>query len=205
MSVNTLPPNNELSLRLSAEERLRQGTAPPNRGRATGGDALACLHQLASNQSSASDALKLLHELQVYQVELDLQHEQLEQHRAELAEQLNQYVELYERVPVGLLITDANGVVTDSNPRAASMLHADVEHLLGRRMDSFLTSVCRPAVVNALARLNAGAEERSCVVHSEKQGDMGGGLRLTATRSRDGRTRLVALVEVDPVEQPAHR
>ena len=73
MSANTPLPKNELGLRLNAEERLRQGTAPPNRGWTTSGDALACLHQLASNQSSAADALKFLHELQVYQVELDLQ------------------------------------------------------------------------------------------------------------------------------------
>jgi PAS domain-containing protein len=203
MTVNTPPPRNELGLRRSAEERLRLGTAPPNRGWTTSGDALACLHQLASKQSSAADALKFLHELQVYQVELDLQYEQLEQNRAELAEQLEQHVELFDRVAVGLLITDADGMISEANPRAASLLHADLDNLPGRRIGSFIQAASRPALVNALARLNAGTEERSCVVHRDADGNVGAALRLTATRSRDGRSRLVALVEVTPQEPPA--
>ena len=202
MSVNTPLPKNELSLRLSAEERLRQGTAPPNRGWTTSGDALACLHQLASNQASAADALKFLHELQVYQVELDLQYEQLEQNRYELAEQLERHIELYQRVAVGLLSTDVNGVISDSNLRAASLLGADVEQLIGRRMDSFLMSASRPALRDALARLNAGAQESGCVVYSDKEGAVGQGLRLTATPTQHGSARVVALVELSSFDRP---
>ena len=66
-------------LRVTAEERLNRGSAPATRGGSTGAPALASLHRLANAPASASDALKLLHELQVHQVELDLQHEQAEQ------------------------------------------------------------------------------------------------------------------------------
>lgn len=202
MSVNTPLPKNEFSLRLSAEERLRQGTAPPNRGWTTSGDALACLHQLASNQASAADALKFLHELQVYQVELDLQYEQLEQNRQELAEQLEHQVERYQRVAVGLLSTDVNGLITDSNPRAATMLGVDVEDLIGQRLDRFLLPASRPALLDTLARLNAGAEEYGCVVYGDKKGSVRQGLRLTVTSTQDGSSRVVALVEHGSFEQP---
>ena len=64
-------------LRQAAEDSLKQGTTPPTKGWSISADALALLYRLASNPDSAGDALKLLHELQAHQVELDLQHEQL--------------------------------------------------------------------------------------------------------------------------------
>lgn len=193
MADNERPPKNAPGLRLVAEQRLREGTAPPNRGWTISCEALACLHELASNQASAADAMKFLHELQVYQVELDLQHEQHEQNQAETVRQLERYAELFERVAVGLLSLDADGVIIDANPRAAALLHVEAGQLPGRRLDSYLAPASRSALVNTLARLNAGAEERSCVVLSGKGQGVTDSLRLTATRSQDGRSRLVAL------------
>ncbi len=194
-------PTNGVDLRLHAETRLLEGTAPPSSTWA-GGDALAYLHQLASDPSSATIALKFLHELQVHQIEVDLQNEQIEHTRAELAEQLNHFAELYERVAVGLLVVDAVGVIIEANPRALSLLHANAKHLPGRSIDSFLMSTSRPALVHVLASLNAGTQELSCVVHNAKNGDTGDGLRLTATRSQDGHSRLVALVELSSRDAP---
>lgn len=198
MSGKTSSPLDEIALRSTAETRLREGTAPPNRGWTIGGEALACLHQLASKPSSAADALKFLHELQVYQVEIDLQQEQLEQHRAELAEQLSRYVELYNRVPVGLLCADADGVIVDANPRAAALLGVEDEQLPGRHLGSFLAAGSRSALVKLLANLSADAAEQSCVVHCEQAGAAGSALRLSATRSEDARARLFSLTEVTP-------
>lgn len=198
MSGNTSLSLDEIELRSTAETRLREGTAPPNRGGIIGGEALACLHEIASSQSRAADALKFLHELQVYQVEIDLQQEQLEQHRAELAEQLSRYIELYNRVPVGLLSADADGVIGDANPRAAALLHVEQEHLPGRHLGSFLVAAGRPALAKLLADLSAGVEERSCVVRSEQAGETSNALQLTATRSEDGHSRLFSLTEVSP-------
>ena len=47
-------------------------------------DALAVLHAMASSQDTAGDALALLHELQVHQVEVELQAEELRDSRTEL-------------------------------------------------------------------------------------------------------------------------
>jgi hypothetical protein len=198
MSGKTSSLLDEIALRSTAETQLREGTAPPNRGWTIGGEALASLHQLASNQSSAADALKFLHELQVYQVEIELQAEQLEQHRAELAEQLSRYVELYNRVPTGLLSADADGLIADANPRAAALLHVEEEHLPGRHLASFLVAASRPTLASLLAKLSARDEEQSCVVRGEQAVDASSLLRLTATRSGDGQSRLFSLTEVTP-------
>ena len=71
-------------MRLHAETVLKEGSAPPTKGWPTGVGTLSLLHELASTPARADEALKLLHELQVHQVELDLQHEQMEATRREL-------------------------------------------------------------------------------------------------------------------------
>ena len=95
-----------------------------------------------------------------------------------------------------MLVTDASGTIADANPQAATLLGADVERLTGRCMDSLLMPASRAAWINALARLNAGAAELSCLVYRDKGPEAANGLRLTATRTRDGRSRVVALVDL---------
>jgi hypothetical protein len=94
MSKHTGKLKHPTPLRHQAETRIREGDAPQDTHRwSTGVEALTLLHDLASAPASAGDALKLLHELQVYQVELDLQYEQMELSQRELAEELHRYTD----------------------------------------------------------------------------------------------------------------
>jgi len=56
-------------------------------------NALAVLHTLASSPDTAADALALLHELQVHQIELDMQAQELRESRAELESALRRQIE----------------------------------------------------------------------------------------------------------------
>lgn len=68
-----------LPLRQLAEQQLREGSANFDLAYTASADALGALYQLSSNAQTASSGLKLLHELQTYQVELELQQAQLQQ------------------------------------------------------------------------------------------------------------------------------
>ena len=63
-----------LPLRRQAEQQLREGSANFDVAYTASADALTELYRLSSNAKTASSGLKLLHELQTYQVELELQH-----------------------------------------------------------------------------------------------------------------------------------
>ena len=83
MSKQAKDSGTRAELRLRAVQRLsRPGSDEGTRVNALA--ALGVLHEMALSPSTAADALALMHELQVHQVELDLQEEELRRSRAEV-------------------------------------------------------------------------------------------------------------------------
>lgn len=163
--MSTIPAE---KLRLHAEAALKEGSAPPTKGWRAGVSALSLLHQLAS--TSAADALKLLHELQVHQVELDLQHEQMEVTRRELTEEMARYKALYEYAPAGCFSVGPDGHILEVNAAGAELLGLAPDVLRGRRIESLLVPASRPAVNELLDELRDGARRSSCEVLCESIG-----------------------------------
>lgn len=166
MSIPPLESIEQAKLRLEAEVRLKDGSAPPTRGWPTGVGTLQLLHELASTPESVVDALKLLHELQVHQVELDLQHEQLEMTQRELAEDLARFQALFELAPLAYLSVGPEGAILEGNVAAASLFGVTQGELRGRRLDAFLAPESRWALTAALKRLRAGSSMETCEVQS---------------------------------------
>ena len=161
-------PHNPVQLRAIAETHLHGGTAPLHTG-ATGADALTLLHRLASLPASAGDALKLLHELQVHQVELDLQREEMERSQLELREELERYTNLFAFAPFGYFSVGPNDRIIDGNIAGANLFGIDRSALWGRRIDDFLSETSRSLLLGMLRRRRSsemGPKER-CEVYAE--------------------------------------
>ncbi|GAB6058932.1 PAS domain-containing sensor histidine kinase [Desulfonatronum parangueonense] len=81
------------------------------------------------DENLSPDQLKsLIHEYQVYQVELELQNEELRATQQRLEQVKDRYAELFNNAPTGYLIIDAGGVITHHNQTFARMLGS--EHLV---------------------------------------------------------------------------
>ncbi|WP_449285744.1 PAS domain-containing protein [Marinobacter sp. PE14] len=126
-------------LRRSAKDLIDHGVAPSSRGGNLGVDALKLLYERASTPESAADALKLLHELQTYQVELDLLYEQLRANEHEINEELAHYKALYEYAPVAYLIVANDGEIIEGNHAAGVLLGQNAPELSGRPLGAFLS------------------------------------------------------------------
>lgn len=190
-------PGKQAELRLDAETRLKEGSAPLTNGWTLSAGALTLLYKLASSPDSAADALRLLHELQAYQVELDLQHTQLEANERESALELARYKFLYEFAPVGYLVVGLDGRLIESNPAGAELLGVARDEAGGRPVDSFLGTGSRLAFARLLKQLRDGASGASCEVQS---GDTGSGsrwLRIVANISPGGEAVLMMVSECD--------
>ncbi len=79
----------------------------------------------------------LIHEIQVYQIQLEMQNEELLRTRQEIEFSRRKYLDLYEYAPVGYLTLDREGTILEANLRAAQMFQADRRFLVGRPFSSF--------------------------------------------------------------------
>ncbi len=138
MSSELNEAESQANMRLRALHRLT-GKNGSHGARLNGSAALQALHDLASSPSTAQRRLSCFHELQVYQVELDMQDEELRRSRADLEMTLSRQVQLYDFAPVGCFTVDRSTALRELNLTATSMLGSERDRLLGRSLDSFLT------------------------------------------------------------------
>jgi PAS domain S-box-containing protein len=159
MSSNLNEGESQENLRLRALHRLT-GKDGSHVTRLNSTAALQALYDLASSPSTGAAALALLHELQVYQVELDLQDEELRRSRADLEMSLSRQVQLYDFAPVGCFTVDRSTAMRELNLTAASMLGAERDGLLGRSLDSFLAPQSASALRAMLTSVSDGATKK---------------------------------------------
>lgn len=162
-TVDVDAPNIYMQLRNKAEAKLEAGSTPTKNHWSLGIDALRLLHQLSSNPDSAQDALKLLHELQVHQVELDLQHEEIAANEQALVEELTLCREFFDSAPLAYFLVDREGIVNRGNLAAAALFGMGQNDLAGQRIDAILAPESRPQLVALLQRVAESGANDSCM------------------------------------------
>ncbi|MCB0166249.1 MAG: PAS domain-containing protein, partial [Anaerolineae bacterium] len=90
------------------------------------------------------DLPKILHELRVHQIELELQNEELIRTQQELATAQKKYFDLYNFAPVGYFTLDRMGVILDLNLIGAEILGREKGRLINKPMLSHLSPEARP-------------------------------------------------------------
>lgn len=102
-------------------------SSPPARLRATA--ARKPTHALSPKE----DVQKLLHELEVHQIELEMQNAELLLAQEEAEEARAKYTELYDFAPVGFLTLDQSSEIKMANLTAADLAGVDRSRLVGKR------------------------------------------------------------------------
>jgi len=114
------------------------------------------------HQTAGSDLERLRHELQVYEIELELRTEELQCTLEELEAAKARYLDLYEHTPVGYLTLDEQGVIREANPCAAGMLGVALESLPGQTLSRFISPGDREGWQHQLRRRHkAGGSQES--------------------------------------------
>ena len=84
------------------------------------------------------DKERLLHELQVHQVELEMQNEELQQAYERAEEALKKYTILYDFAPAGYFTLDAEGTICELNFTGAELLGDRRVHLIDSNFKLFI-------------------------------------------------------------------
>lgn len=87
---------------------------------------------------SPAEAGRIIHELKVHQIELEMQNEELRRAQAELEESRSRYADLYDFAPIGYFTFDKNGLVVEANLTGASMLGIERTLLLKKTFSRFI-------------------------------------------------------------------
>lgn len=122
----------------------------------------ACLDNMLAEPATSpqADALQqLMHELHVYQIELEIQNRELRESQQHLEEARDRYADLYDFAPMGCLTLDSKGIILDINLRGAAMLGRERGRLIGMPLLPFLGSGESRILFEHLARV-FGSDER---------------------------------------------
>jgi len=163
-------PGRPANLRTRAEERAG-GTASPRRA--------------LRESPSAEESQRLVHELQVHQVELEMQNEELRRAQSELEASRAKYFELYDLAPVGYLTLDGQGVILEANLTAATLLGVERGALPGQPLSRHVAGADREDWRRRAARVFACGELVTWV------------MRLTRAEGKPFWARLEAIVGQD--------
>jgi PAS domain S-box-containing protein len=84
------------------------------------------------------DVQRVVHELQVHEIELEMQNEQLRRAQMELEAARDRYLDLYDSAPIGYLTLNSQGIILEANLPASRLLGINREDLLRKPVIGFV-------------------------------------------------------------------
>jgi len=136
------------------------------------------------------DIMELVHELDTYQIELELQNEDLREASVELEESRRRYADLYEFAPVAYLTLSDNGKIIEANLTAVEMLGLSRGSLLEQRFTNFILPEDQDVFYRSQNKLLATKEKQTLE------------LRLQQEQGSLFHAQLVAVVNADNCDSP---
>lgn len=113
---------------------------------------------------------KLVDELRIHQIELELQNEDLCRAREALEQSRARYLELFESAPAGYLTLDENDRIIEVNATAARLLNRDKSKILHQHFTSFVSSDFQDELYFYLIKVRNSEAQESCELKLHKSG-----------------------------------
>ena len=118
----------------------------------------------------AEDAKRLIQELRVHQIELEMQNEELRKTQAQLEEFSSQYADLYDFAPVGYVTLDEQCLIWEANLTAASQLGTERARLRKSIFPFYVSEQDKEKSRLHIARVFKTRERQTCEVRLRARG-----------------------------------
>jgi PAS domain S-box-containing protein len=148
-----------------------------------------------------ADMQRLVHELQVHQIELEMQNEELVQARGGLEEALGKYTDLYDFSPVGYVTLGRDGAIRRVNLTGARLLGLERTRLEGKHFRFFVVEPDRSVFNAFLEKAFASLAKEACEVALLKKGEPPLYVHITAEVSEDGQECRAVMVDITERKQ----
>ncbi len=178
MSKNKEPPKGE-ELRRLAEEKLRE------------------LDDRPPPPEIEDDHLRLVHELQVHQTELEMQNAELRHIKDDLETLLEEYTNLYDYSPVGYLGLDRSGKILSANLTCARFLEVERAGLIGRHFKNFVAVEDRADFCTFLENIYSHPNKDACELALRSKDNALFFVQIEAQPTPSGQECRMAMIDVN--------
>ena len=145
---------------------------------------------------SEVENLKLIHELEVHQIELEMQQEEtaLAREKAELAQ--HKYTRLYDFAPSGYLTLSKQGVIEELNHSAAQMLGKERSRLVKSSFGFFVSENTRPVFNHFLEKVFTSKDKETCELILTREDNTSINLQMEGVFSDNNDQCLISVVDI---------
>ena len=123
---------------------------------------------------------RLLHELQVYQTEMEMQNDKLRRTQEELETFRSKYVDLFDLAPIGYLTLNEDGLIMEANLRAVLLFGLDRNHLVQQSLSRFVIREDQDIYYQHHKHLILAGERQVCELRMTRQDSSQFWVRLEA-------------------------
>ncbi|MBN1767031.1 MAG: response regulator [Prolixibacteraceae bacterium] len=150
----------------------------------------------ANSQLSEPDMLRLIHELEVHQIELEMQNEELVLAKDIAESTEKKYIELYDYAPSGYLTLTSNGIITSLNFMASQILGEERSFLINRKFGAFVSENTRSVFNNFFELVFAGKVKQFCDVVIASKGNQPIHVSIDGIIGQDKRQCFLTLTDI---------
>ena len=147
-----------------------------------------------------ADAQKLLHEVDVQRIELQMQNAELRRARDDAETALASYTELYDFAPIGYFTLDSTGVIRNANLTGAALLGTERSRLIGRRFTLVIADAARSPFTVFLEKVCASGGKETCEVMLTGKKEQPLFLRIEGMAGKSGEECRIAAIDISEIK-----
>ncbi len=134
---------------------------------------------------SPGEARKVLHELRVHQIELEMQNEELRRAQQELEASRARYFDLYDLAPVGYCTLNEQGLILEANLTAGTMLGTARNAMIKQPLTRFILPGDQDTYYRHRQQLIETGKQQACELRMLRAGEAPFWTRIEAAMAQD--------------------
>ncbi|MEI6277223.1 MAG: PAS domain S-box protein [Prolixibacteraceae bacterium] len=145
---------------------------------------------------SEAETIKLIHELEVHQIELELQHKELLVVSEAEKESREKYADLYDFAPNGYFSLTKEGKITELNLTGAKILGLERSKIINRWFGTFVSKDTLPVFIDCLHRIFHNSVKGTCQITLLTINQQEVFVQLTGIKQEKDRHCLINLTDI---------
>jgi len=144
---------------------------------------------------------KLIHELEVHQIELELQNQELLLEKAQITAQAEKYAELYDFAPSGYFTLSNNGEILELNLCGSQMLGKDRTFLISKMFGLYVSDDSKPIFNRFLDKVFSSKLQDICEVALQVNNNLPMYVHLSGSVTENGEQCLIIAMDITERKQ----